>query len=167
MASRVVPLLPAERGVTQMADSGEGPYTKFTALGTAVLVLLTYMLLADSLRWWPFAAAEVQRADTESVTACTFIPATILTCTSRDPRIKVDFTNFSDTTGCTFSSTLQWGDGSETSGVPVTGGPTGPTFLASHFYTSPGTYNIQVTGVVTAGQCSLIPNSYTFRLLGT
>ena len=160
-------IAPTEARSNAMSDTSEGPYTRFIALGTALLVLLTYMLLANGLRWWPFSAAVAQGVNTQRTTACTFVPATVLRCSSHDPRVKVDFTNFNNTTGCAFSATLQWGDGSETSEVPVTGGPTGATFLASHLYTSPGTYDIDTTATVTTGSCTVIPNSYTFVLLGS
>lgn len=87
----------------------------------------------------------------------------VTTCASTDPTIEVQWTSYGDTTGCTFSSTLDWGDGTSTSGT-ATGGPSGSTPFASHSYKSAGTYTITWTGSVLSGGCEFLPATGQFTL---
>jgi hypothetical protein len=144
------------------SDSSEGPYTKIVAAGTVILVLLTYVLVAVTIHWWPF-----QGKDTDATAApCKFLTGSVNTCSSHNPQIIVDATNEGDSTNCSFNIELQWGDGSEVRSVPISGGPVGAYFLASHTYKSPGTYVIQGTGTG-SGECSVVPATYYFTLLGS
>jgi hypothetical protein len=132
-------------------DSGEGPFTKLIALGTVCLVFLTYLLVAASVHWWPFEAA-----------SCTFISGSETVCSSHNPQITVDFLMAVNGTGCTYDDQLQWGDDSAAQGITLPGGPVGKYFLASHTYTEPGTYSIQVTGTASgssasSGGCNVFP----------
>src|ERR1700676_2801054 len=135
-------------------DSGEGPYTKLIAVGTVVLVLLTYVLAASAVHWWPF-----ENANAGVATPCKFLVGSVDTCSSHDSQVTVDFLSAGNTTGCTFNMELQWGDGSVVQEAPLSGGPVGSYFLANHTYAAPGTYVIQETGTAT-GVCSTFPVTY-------
>src|ERR1700689_5417584 len=77
---------------------------------------------------------------------CVIGPDTV-NCTSTDPTLAVDWTNYGDTTGCVFHYLVKWGDGATSFG-DVSGGPAGSYVLRRHTYASPGTYTESFTGDV-------------------
>lgn len=139
-------------------ERGEGPYTKFIAVGTVVLVLLTYLLTAGALHWWPF------KSSNDPAPPCTF-DTNGMTCSSSNPQVVLEIIAAGDTTGCSTEVEIQWGDTSAAEIVDHSGGLPGTHFLANHTYTTPGTYSIYVTGAPLNG-CSFNGGSYTFTLLG-
>jgi hypothetical protein len=145
-----------------MSESGEGFFTRVIAGGTVALVLLTYVLTAATLHWWPF---EEQNPRLGAAASCSFLYGSVMTCSSYNSRVIVNFLS-TDTTGCTFYDEVQWGDGSAPQDVTLDGGSTGSIFLASHNYTSPGTYSINVSGTI-SGPCSGGPATFNFTLLGS
>lgn len=102
-----------------------------------------------------------QPASASGSAPCDFWPA-VTTCASTDPAISLEWSNFSDTTGCAFDYSIDWGDGSPQTSGSVTGGAIGTSLLASHAYSSAGTYDIAMSGSVTAGDCVFDPGSARF-----
>jgi hypothetical protein len=86
-------------------------------------------------------------------------------CRSTQAMILTYFTNFSDTSGCTFDLTIAWGDGETTHRPNYPGGPQGLEFLASHTYSAAGVYTIAVTGSVTSGNCYFTPGDWQFSYI--
>jgi hypothetical protein len=93
--------------------------------------------------------------------ACSFFPH-VTACASTNPKVSVEWTNFSDTTGCTFDYTIAWGDGTPDASGTKAGGPAGTALLAGHAYSSPGSYDISLTGDVSSGGCTFDPASAQF-----
>jgi hypothetical protein len=88
-------------------------------------------------------------------------------CQSTDPDLTVDAAFYGDTSGCTFTSSIVWGDGSVAQQVTVGGQPQpGEGFMADHTYqaTQTQTYSITASAVSVTGGCYIIPGSYTFTL---
>ena len=48
---------------------GEGPYTKLIAFGTIVGVILTYLILAYTVHFWPYSSSNPQATSSPSTTA--------------------------------------------------------------------------------------------------
>ena len=120
--------------------------------GIGLLVAVTFGVVA-------VAAASSKRAATPSA-PCVFVPGGSTSCASSDPKVSVDFLNSVDTTGCTFSVTIDWGDASAAQTVPVTGSRQGQTLLATHVYSAPGSYTIGESGRVLSGHCAVSATSY-------
>jgi hypothetical protein len=106
-------------------------------------------------------AAVSSRSDQSQSSAQCVIGPDTTSCTSTDPTLAVEWTNFSDTTGCMFNYTISWGDGTTQSGN-VAGGPARSYVLASHTYKSPGTYTESLTGSVQSGTCMFYPGTAQF-----
>jgi hypothetical protein len=86
-----------------------------------------------------------------------------VTCTSSDPIVDFDVTNTGDTSDCTFTVTITWGDGSpDTTVGPFPGADNTLEGISDHTYTTPGTYSLSSTGVVDSGDCTVTPGSSTF-----
>ena len=97
--------------------------------------------------------------------ACSFVVGGPTSCDSTNPQVRL-YANFgNDTSGCTFSRTIDWGDGTSSDNVIVQGGPAGPKFVTAHTYATPGTYTIFFGGQVTAGLCNIVTPTLQFRLL--
>jgi hypothetical protein len=97
--------------------------------------------------------------------ACTFFPH-VTACTSTKPAVSLEWTNFSDTSGCVFDYTIGWGDGTPDTTGTRTGGPPGTSLLARHTYKLSGVYDISMTGDVASGNCSFFPASAQFTYKG-
>ena len=111
------------------------------------------------------AGARSRRAASQS-TPCVLVPGGSSRCTSSNPDVSIDFLNSVDTSGCSFSVTIDWGDGSAPSTVAVTGGHPGPTHLASHVYSAPGSYTIGESGRAVSGHCTISATSYDVTVEG-
>jgi hypothetical protein len=88
-------------------------------------------------------------------------------CQSTDPQLTADFDNTFDTSACTFTFSIDWGDGSQAEQYTVDGqAQTGDIFAANHTYqaTQTQTYTITVTPVSTTGPCGEIGGTFTFTL---
>jgi hypothetical protein len=92
---------------------------------------------------------------------CTFDPAT--SCESTDGTVALD-AHYSDTSACTFTWHIEWGDGS-VSNVTDTDPADGYVVLAHHTYAKAAAYTISTTGQVVAGDCATTPGTYHFSLI--
>ncbi|HEY3605926.1 MAG TPA: Ig domain-containing protein, partial [Pseudonocardiaceae bacterium] len=97
-----------------------------------------------------------------STAQCVF--AGITTCDSTDPTAEVLFVSQGDTSACTFTSNIDWGDGSAVQVENFTGGPDGTRWPFDHTYTTPGTYTINLNDVVDSGNCTFGSGSVQFTL---
>ena len=86
-------------------------------------------------------------------------------CESTNPDIIVKYHNQDDTSSCTFVTHVDWGDGTAIQTIPFSGGAPGSYVLGTHSYVSPGRYDIDITGEVSSGFCSLYPSAHTFTLV--
>ena len=99
--------------------------------------------------------------------ACSFVVGGPTSCASTNPQARL-YANFgNDTSGCTFSRTIDWGDGTSSDNVIVQGGPAGPKFVTAHTYSTPGTYTIYFGGEVTEGFCSIVTPTLKFTFLSS
>jgi hypothetical protein len=91
---------------------------------------------------------------------------TIPDCASTDPTVEFGIASNGDTSGCTFSYTVDWGDKtSETKSFP--GGADGSllaTFTHTYDKTKPDTYTIDVAGTTTQGSCTAESGTLQFTL---
>jgi hypothetical protein len=69
-----------------------------------------------------------------------------------------------DTSACTFTRDITWGDGTS-SVVVVQGGPAGAKYVTSHTYAAPGTFSIYFGSESIEGACTDAIRTYTFELL--
>jgi hypothetical protein len=91
-------------------------------------------------------------------------------CQSTDPDLTVDVVNTGDTSACTFTWSMDWGDGSPAQQVTFDGAPqSGEYFLADHTYNAvqTQTYSITATPVSVTGGCIINSGNYTFTLAFT
>lgn len=102
-------------------------------------------------------------SDQPQSTPCIIGPDTA-TCTSSDPTLELEWTNFGDTTGCTFNYSIDWGDRSAPQTGQEPGGPTGSYVFVTHTYVKSGTYTVSTTGSVASGNCQYIPGTTQFTL---
>ena len=96
--------------------------------------------------------------------ACTFIVNGALSCDSTNPTVSLWAYFDDDTSACTFTRDITWGDGTS-SVVIVQGGPAGPKYVTSHTYAAPGTYSIYFGSQSITGACTDAVRTYTFQLL--
>jgi len=82
-------------------------------------------------------------------------------CTSSDPEITLEEINNGDTSGCTFSVEVTWGDGSQQT-LQYHGADDVPSIIADHTYQQSGTYSISDSPTVLSGSCSATGDDYTF-----
>jgi eukaryotic-like serine/threonine-protein kinase len=95
--------------------------------------------------------------------ACSFEVGGAVSCDSMNPRVSL-YANFgTDTSACSFTRDITWGDGKE-SVVFVQGGPAGPKYVTSHTYSAPGTYLIYFGSESINGPCTDVTPTYTFKL---
>jgi hypothetical protein len=96
--------------------------------------------------------------------ACSFIVNGALSCDSTNPTVSLYGYFETDTSACTFTRDISWGDGTS-SVVVVQGGPAGPKYVTSHTFAAPGTYSIYFGSESIAGACTDAVLTYTFQLL--
>jgi eukaryotic-like serine/threonine-protein kinase len=82
-------------------------------------------------------------------------------CASSDPEVALEDTNYSDTSGCTLSAQVTWGDGSQQT-VQYQGSDGAELFVANHTYQQPGTFTISFVPTVLSGNCTDSSMDYTF-----
>jgi hypothetical protein len=107
------------------------------------------------------------KATTSSSKPCV-VSAAAPTCESSDPVLQDDLTNSGDTSGCTFTWSFDWGDGTKPQQVTASGEPTAGTYpLASHTYRSAATktFTITVSAVSVTGDCTISGGTLTFTLI--
>ena len=83
-------------------------------------------------------------------------------CRSSDPTVILEAENNGDTSDCTFSTQIEWSDGSPVQTVQYKGADNVPETIASHTYENPGGYGITATPTVVSGSCTAITGEYTF-----
>jgi hypothetical protein len=92
---------------------------------------------------------------------------TIPDCASSNPDVSFTITSIGDTSGCTFKTTVDWGDGkSGTASYP--GGSDGSTLETfKHSYAKrAAVFDITVTSTTTAGSCGAANGPLQFTLTG-
>jgi Domain of unknown function (DUF1906) len=113
-------------------------------------------------------SAAVTAAGTDaSASAPCVVSVSAPRCQSPDPDLTVDVGNTGDTSGCTFTFSINWDDGSAAQQVTVAGQPqSGEYLLADHMYhaAQTHTYSVTATSVSVTGNCTSGPGSYTFTL---
>jgi hypothetical protein len=85
-------------------------------------------------------------------------------CDSTNPTVEVAFTNTGDTSACTFTSDIDWGDGTPVEVFNFAGStnPTDPP--VDHTFTNPGNYVITFTDMVDTGNCTFTSGSIQYTL---
>jgi hypothetical protein len=96
---------------------------------------------------------------------CVLLLPNQIDCTSSDPEVTLEGENVGDTSACTFSGQISWGDGSQQT-VQYQGANGVPSFIANHTYQQQGTFPITITPTVVSGGCSAFNGSYTFTYSG-
>jgi hypothetical protein len=88
-------------------------------------------------------------------------------CQSSNPELTVDAVFGSDSTACTFSYSINWGDGSRVQQVTFKGLASGETSVATHSYQGDRVQPYQVVASVVnvTGNCKAVAGNYTFTLL--
>ncbi len=98
-----------------------------------------------------------------SASPCVFLAPNTVTCTSSNPVVTLEFNNEVSSMGCTFSSQINWGDGSEqTFNFP--GSTAGPYVIGDHIYKQKGTYRISGNTTTTSGPCVVFQAVSIFTL---
>jgi hypothetical protein len=155
----------ARRRVPRRISAGLGAvFLVFTVFAACPATAVAQQTGAGAGASAPTLKAEVTTAasDQDSSSAPCEIGPDTSSCTSSDPTLSADWTNFGDTTGCLFSYTINWGDGSAPESGQEEGGAAGSYVFATHTYKSPGTYTYSVTGSVVSGNCYFEPGSAQF-----
>jgi hypothetical protein len=83
-------------------------------------------------------------------------------CTSSDPIVDLAVGNVGDTSSCTFTDDITWGDGTSTTVGPFPGADNTDEVISDHTYTQPGTYTVDSDDMVDTGDCTATPETYTF-----
>ena len=94
-------------------------------------------------------------------TPCVLLLPNQVDCTSSNAEVTLEAENIGDTSGCTFSDQVTWGDGSQQT-VQYQGANGVPTVVATHTYQQNGTYSVTATPSVLSGPCTSSNGSYTF-----
>jgi hypothetical protein len=85
-------------------------------------------------------------------------------CMSSDPRASFEIVSVGDTSSCTFTADVDWGDGA-TSSQTFSGGPDGSGLAAfDHKYSMDGIYSIAWSSDVASGSCSSNSGTLQFTL---
>jgi len=146
--------------------------TLLAVLMSAGLIIITGVVAVGPTAQAAISGAEsagrmaLDAADTSASTPCV-VSINAPKCQSTDPDLTVDLVNTGDTSACTFTYSIDWGDGSPAQQVTVGGEPqSGEYFLADHTYhaTQTRTYSITASPVSVTGNCSSGSGSYTFTL---
>jgi hypothetical protein len=139
----------------------------FNLGGDDLKKLIVAMVLSLSFIFGGSVVAFANPAPASAATSsaqCVFESTVVTTCQSSNPHIVLNFHNFGDTSQCTFSVQVNWGDGT-VQNFTLPGGPSGSEHLSDHVYSaSSGTFQIAATGSVLSGPCTYSPGSYQFTL---
>ena len=113
------------------------------------------------------SAVTVADTDTSASAPCV-VSLNAPQCQSTDPDLTIDGVLTGDSSGCTFTFSINWDDGSAAQQATISGQPqSGLIFLADHTYqaTQTQTYSIVVTAVSVTGGCSIVGGTDTFTLV--
>jgi hypothetical protein len=109
------------------------------------------------------------RGAAHQTTAASSTPCTInylsTTCQSTNHAVTVDNYFSGDQSGCSYVSSVTWGDGQSTTNVLYTDPGDGYDLLGTHTYAAANTYTISVTLELTAGDCTANGFTAQFTLL--
>jgi hypothetical protein len=145
-----------------MASSGR---VRITRKLSAAMVGTGLIVFTALLTGAPNAQAATSSASS-SATPCVIV--TEGECQSTDPTVTVDDDVYGgDTSSCSFTYSLSWGDETAAQQVTVKGeAQTGYYLLAEHTYhaTKTQTYVITASAVSVTGGCTIESASYTFTL---
>lgn len=87
-------------------------------------------------------------------------------CASSDPQVTLQAVSTGDTSSCTFTATLDWGDKAPKTVQGYSGGPDGSTDATFvHLYHAPGTYAISWSIALDGGSCGVTSGTFQFTLL--
>ncbi len=146
--------------------------TLLAALTSAGLIVITSVVAVGPTAQASTSGAEstgriaVDAADTSASTPCV-VSINAPKCQSTDSHLTVDVVNTGDTSACTFTYSIVWGDGSAAQQVKISGeSQSGEFFLADHTYhtTQTRTYSIAASPELVTGNCTSGSGSYTFTL---
>jgi hypothetical protein len=110
------------------------------------------------------APARPTPAPSPTGAACAFIVNGAVSCGSTNPTVSLWAYFSDDTSACSFTRDITWGDGTSST-VVVQGGPAGPKYVTSHTFAAPGTYSIYFGSESIQGSCTDAVLTYTFQLL--
>jgi Fibronectin type III domain len=110
---------------------------------------------------WYVCAYSSSPSPRPAASQCVFLLPNQVNCTSSVPKITLEGENVGDTSGCTFSGRITWGDGSQQT-VQYRGANNQPSSVANHTYQRKGTYSITLVPTVISGPCSASSGSYKF-----
>ena len=113
------------------------------------------------LRSPAWRAAPDPAADPGPSSQCVLQQSGQANCTSSDPEVALEDTNYGDTSECTLSAQISWGDGSQQT-VQYQGADDEPSFIANHTYQQQGTFTISFVPTVLSGGCTDSSMDYTF-----
>ena len=111
--------------------------------------------------WDPITGYVCATSSNPAASPCVFLTQKQVDCTSSNPKITLDAANGGDTSGCTFSAQITWGDGTQQT-VQYQGANNQPSFVANHTYQQKGTFSISLTQTVLSGGCTTYNDSYKF-----
>jgi hypothetical protein len=155
------------------ASEGGGTMKRVVARSRSLLLVVALTALA-AVSSVPVAhaasttaeiGAVASRAKAVSDSPCSFIPAQ--TCQSTNPAVTLNIDYTGDTSACTFTWGVEWGDGATSPNIVVTDPPDGYVLLAQHTYATPGTYSITVLAGVPDGSCTENDFAVQFTYLPT
>jgi hypothetical protein len=112
------------------------------------------------------AAARMQAATSSSKPCVVSIGAP--KCQSTDPGLRIDWTSNGDTSGCGFTWSIDWDDGTKPQRATVSGESESGTYpLAGHAYGSVAsrTFHITTSPVSVTGDCTSGSGAETFTLI--
>lgn len=98
--------------------------------------------------------SSMPRLAASSSAPCVFV-GSVTDCQSDDPVVTLEYTNNGDTSSCTFSDSINWGDGSPVQNVTFPGGDNSTAVVATHSYLIEGVYTITDTPAVLSGGCTI------------
>jgi hypothetical protein len=136
----------------------------------AVLITCVAGIASASAQLQPTPGPSAQAASLslalETTSPCFYqVPS----CASSDPKVDFELISNGDTTGCTFSSTVTWGDGDTSSPPSYPGGPNGSVLVKFHHkyitpdpFIAPTTYDINWSANVVSGT-TCVSNSGTLQ----
>jgi hypothetical protein len=82
-------------------------------------------------------------------------------CSSTNPSLAIYQWNLDDTSACTFTYKLVWGDGTSST-VVVPGGSASSLYVDAHTYRAQGSYSPSLTAVGITGSCTAVDFDYSY-----
>lgn len=136
---------------------------KTFARSRSLLVIVALVMIAAMSTVSTARAAEVRTGDRAASSAPCDLKYTVPKCQSTDHTVTLSTYAYGNTSDCTFSWDLSWGDGSSSKATQIDP-PDGWNVTAQHIYGTAMTYTVTATGTATGG-CTLNPFIVTFMLL--